>query len=256
MVKISGMTTSQLDESDKKVAFVLFYDNEEDANQGLLDSHLLEKLREQQLFKYQSLLAVLKQNGPEHFNSWSDLDYDALFDHMVNKDLLKIAVVVSGQGPVAFGMPEMFTPMQHINANRKLKRLATLISDGRYSGVTYGAAIGHMTPEAIEGGGILYLKSGDLLYLNLRDRQIQFIEETAFQTGTMQFEFAPIREQRANLATERLTAIRKRQRLVAASNRMVGHTDAAHGVVPFAVAEEAVHDYKSDVQFLDPTKEA
>ena len=57
---------------------------------------------------------------------------------MVKDAVLKIAIIVSGQGPVAFGMPEMFTSMQHINANRQLKRLATLISDGRYSGVTYG----------------------------------------------------------------------------------------------------------------------
>ncbi|MFX7628987.1 dihydroxy-acid dehydratase, partial [Acinetobacter baumannii] len=69
----------------------------------------------------------------------------------------------------------MFTPMQHINANHKLKRLATLISDGRYSGVTYGAAIGHMTPEAVQGGGILYLQTGDLLHLNLRERQVQYL---------------------------------------------------------------------------------
>ena len=51
-------------------------------------------------------------------------------------------------------MPEMFTAMQHINSNHKLKRLAVLISDGRYSGVTYGAAIGHVTPEAWNGGGL------------------------------------------------------------------------------------------------------
>ena len=71
-------------------------------------------------------------------------------------------VVISGQGPEAFGMPEMFTPMQHINANRALRKLAALISDGRYSGTTCGAAIGHVTPEAINGGCIGLLETGDL----------------------------------------------------------------------------------------------
>jgi len=104
-------------------------------------------------------------------------------------------------------MPEMFTAMQHINANRKLKRLATLISDGRYSGVTYGAAIGHMTPEAIDGGGILYLQTGDLLYLNLRNREIQFINADAFLEGKLEFNFEHIREDRKDLALERLTII-------------------------------------------------
>ncbi len=142
VVKISGMTSQQLDEFDKKAAFVLYYDNEDDANRGLLDSQLLEKLKQGKSFKHENLLAVLKQNAPADFEAWKDAQYEELFDRMAETGAMKISVVVSGQGPAAFGMPEMFTPMQHINANRKLKRLATLVSDGRYSGVTYGAAVG------------------------------------------------------------------------------------------------------------------
>ena len=70
---------------------------------------------------------------------------DELFDQLLNESILKLSIVISGQGPEAFGMPEMFTPMQHINANRRLKKLAMIITDGRYSGVSYGAAIGHVT---------------------------------------------------------------------------------------------------------------
>ncbi|WP_047152435.1 dihydroxy-acid dehydratase domain-containing protein [Aneurinibacillus tyrosinisolvens] len=253
VVKISGMTTRQLDEFDKKAAFVLYYENEDDANRGLLNSSLLDELKQQHSFKHENLVAMLKQNGPELFDEYKDSRYEELFDTMVEKGILKIAVVVSGQGPIAFGMPEMFTPMQHINASRNLKRVATLISDGRYSGVTYGAAIGHMTPEAKEGGGILYLKTGDLLYLNFRERQIQFLDESAFQNGSLSFEFKSTREARQSLGEERLVMIRQRQRQVAASNRMIGHTDAANGVVPLAVAEDATLDYRSDV-LLPETK--
>ncbi|WNF36274.1 dihydroxy-acid dehydratase [Bacillaceae bacterium IKA-2] len=249
VVKISGMTTTQLDQFDKKAAFVLYYENEVDANQSLLDANLLPKLKEKQSFSHENMLALLKENAPEHYQDWKDHDYDKLFDKMVEESILKISIIVSGQGPIAFGMPEMFTAMQHINANRKLKRLATLISDGRYSGVTYGAAIGHMTPEAIDGGGILYLQTGDLLYLNLRNREIQFIDEDAFLKGNLEFKFEHIREDRKDLALERLTAIKKRQRQVAASNRMIGHTDAANGVVPLGVAEEASLDYKTNILF-------
>jgi dihydroxy-acid dehydratase len=249
VVKISGMTTKQLDEFDKKAAFVLYYENEDDANRSLLDSHLLEKLQQERCFKHENLLAVLKQNAPTDFDDWKDTEYEALFDHMTAIGALKISVVVSGQGPIAFGMPEMFTPMQHINASRNLKRLATLLSDGRYSGVTYGAAIGHMTPEAGEGGGILYLQTGDLLYLNLREREIQFLDEMAFRVGTLAYRFDHVKVERQDLAESRLQTIRKRVRQVAASNRLAGHTDAAHGVVPFAVYEEAAHDYKIDVKY-------
>jgi len=250
VVKISGMTTLQLDQFDKKVAFVLYYENEDEAIRNLLDAELLTKLKENRSFSHENMIALLRENAPQKHDEWKADDYDTLFDKMVDESVLKIAIIVSGQGPVSFGMPEMFTSMQHINANRKLKRLATLISDGRYSGVTYGAAIGHMTPEAKEGGGILYLQTGDLLYLSLRERKIEFIDEVALRKGTLEFEFEQTKAQRTELAQTRMELINKRQRLVAASNRMGGHTDAANGVVPIAVAEEAVLDYRTDVQTL------
>ena len=249
VVKISGMTTPQLEQFDKKVALVLYFENEDLANRSLLDAGLITKLRENRSFSHENLLALLRENSIGHYEEWKNDDYDLLFDKMVAEAVLKIAVIISGQGPVAFGMPEMFTSMQHINANRKLKRLATLISDGRYSGVTYGAAIGHMTPEAKNGGGILYLQTGDLLYLSLQEGKIEFIDEKALQAGKMEFEFEETRKNRTELAAERLTKINKRQKLVAASNRMIGHTDAANGVVPEAVAEDAYLDYKTDIQF-------
>lgn len=249
VVKISGMTTSQLDDFDKKVAFVLYFDNEDEANRSLLDANLLTKIKEKRSFAQENLLAQLRENSPAHYHEWKNVDYDTLFDKMVEEGILKIAIIISGQGPGAFGMPEMFTPMQHINANRKLKRLVTLISDGRYSGVSYGAAIGHMTPEAFEGGGIIYLQTGDLLYLGLRQREIQFIDEAAFRAGQLEFKFEHIKAERVALKEERLATIRRRQRYVAASNRLVGYTDAANGVVPIAVAEEATLDYKKDVLF-------
>lgn len=251
VVKISGMTTPQLERFDKKVALVLYFENEDVANRNLLDADLLTKLKENKSFSHENLLALLRENSIGHYEEWKNDDYDTLFDKMVAEAVLKIAIIISGQGPVAFGMPEMFTSMQHINANRKLKRIATLISDGRYSGVTYGAAIGHMTPEAKDGGGILYLQTGDLLYLSLQAGKIEFIDEKALQAGKLEFEFEETRQSRTELAAERLAKINKRQRLVAASNRMAGHTDAANGVVPLAVAEEAQMDYRTEIQFPD-----
>ncbi|AZU62004.1 dihydroxy-acid dehydratase [Neobacillus mesonae] len=254
VVKISGMTTPQLDNFDQKASFILFYDDEHSANEGLLEEDLLDKLKHNRSFNLQTMQAMLKHNAPELFDEGSDLDYDQLFDFMADKGALKISVIVSGQGPEAFGMPEMFTPMQHINANRKLKRLATLISDGRYSGVTYGAAIGHMTPEAKNGGGILYLKTGDVLYLRLRNKRIDFLSEEEFQKGNLSFQFDEIKNVRKELGEKRLQSIRKRQRRVAPSNRLSGHTDAANGVVPLPVAEEAEYDYKVNSADLSSTK--
>lgn len=252
VVKISGMPTPQLDQFDDKLAFALYFENEDDANRGLLDSSLLAKIREQKLFTHDRLLSTLKYNNEREWLRLKDKSYDELFDEMAEEGTLKIAVIIAGQGPVAFGMPEMFTPMQHINASRVIKKLATIISDGRYSGVTYGAAIGHMTPEAYEDGGIGFLKTGDILHLQLRERRIDFVDPIQLIDGEVVHDFTEeLKEERKLLVIERKQRMKVRQKMVAASNRMYGHTDAANGVVPIAVVEDAVLDYEQDILVLE-----
>ena len=239
VVKISGMTTKQLDQFDEKASFVLYFENESSANEQLLNEHLLDELRERKGFRYEHLLQMWKHNQQETFNESEGLDYDALFNRMVKDRTLKLTIVISGQGPESFGMPEMFTPMQHINANRQVQAIATLISDGRYSGVSYGAAIGHMTPEAYRGGGLLYLQEGDLLLLRFRSKHIELLDPTEFANGNVTLYQGDLAADRAELGAERKAAMKQRQRLVAASNRFIGCTDASEGVVPLAVKEDA-----------------
>lgn len=240
VVKISGMPTAQLDEFDGQANFAVYLENEDEANRVLLDPHYLDKLREQRAFPEPQLRAMARYNAPRLGLRDVDptLPYDLLFDRMARSGALKLALIISGQGPEAFGMPEMFTPMQHVNANRGIRRLGTIISDGRYSGVSYGAAVGHVTPEAMRGGGILYLETGDVLLLGLRERRIDVLDPHAFAAGQI-VPNAAILAERGDLAQERRTQLKARQRMVAASNRMTDHTDAAHGVVPLTVAEEA-----------------
>jgi dihydroxyacid dehydratase/phosphogluconate dehydratase len=239
VVKISGMTSKQLDQFDEKASFVLYFENESSANEQLLNEQLLDELKERRGFRYEHLLQMWKHNQPETFHESVGLDYDALFNRMVKDRTLKLTIVISGQGPEAFGMPEMFTPMQHINANRHVKAIATLISDGRYSGVSYGAAIGHMTPEAYRGGGLLYLQEGDLLLLRFRSKHIELLDPTEFANGNVVLYQGVLAVDRADLGAERKAAMKQRQRLVAATNRFIGCTDASEGVVPLAVKEDA-----------------
>jgi dihydroxyacid dehydratase/phosphogluconate dehydratase len=208
----------------------------------------LNNIKEKKLFDHNLLLETLKYNNKEEWELLKEETYEKLFDEMAEKGILKISVVIAGQGPVAFGMPEMFTPMQHINANRVMKKLATIISDGRYSGVTYGAAIGHMTPEAYEDGGIGFLQTGDIVHLQLRGRRIDFVDRAQLFAGNVIHLFSDsLKEDRRPLAEERKQRMKARQKMVAASNRMYGHTDAANGVVPLAVVEDAVLDYEKDI---------
>jgi len=132
---------------------------------GLLDPHVLEQLERCSALTREKLLAIAAyddQREGKDRELLGTFDQEALFTQMVERELLKVMVVISGQGPEAFGMPEMFTPVRHINASRALHRIVSLISDGRYSGTTWGAAIGHVTPEAPNGGWIGLLDTGDL----------------------------------------------------------------------------------------------
>ncbi|MBM7551615.1 dihydroxy-acid dehydratase [Thalassobacillus pellis] len=243
VVKISGMSTQQLNQFDEKISFVLYFENEEEANQQLLDDKLLSKLRDQKSFPYEHLLNMWSHNNPDTYSEASLLTYNQLFDRMVDEEILKMSVIIAGQGPEAFGMPEMFTPMQHINANRQLRKLVILISDGRYSGVSYGAAIGHMTPEAYHEGGILYLQQGDVLHLRFRSRRIDLLDERRFDDGEIAYVQEDWEKNRIELGTQRKTVMRNRQKTVASSNRFIGCTDAAEGVVPQAVKEDATIPY-------------
>jgi len=274
VVKISGMSSEQLAHFDGQVGVVLFFENEEEANAGLLDVDVLERLKEHPALTREMLLALaarasLAIHFPSHesvnfvrvnkvhpeaeatpsLGALRALEREALFERMVKEELLKVVVVISGQGPEAFGMPEMFTPMQHINANRELRKLSVLISDGRYSGVTYGAAIGHVTPEALNGGGIGLLQTGDLLHIQLSKRRIDLIDPQAFMeqpTGRLAPHWeVDLHELRSELGAARRQRILERRRRVAATNRLHDVTNASRGVVPLTIAEEALQGYET-----------
>ncbi|WP_245632829.1 dihydroxy-acid dehydratase domain-containing protein [Alicyclobacillus kakegawensis] len=239
VVKISGMPTAQLDEFDDKLAVVVYFQDEEEANQHLLDTRLAERWRADRMVDPAVLRQLYRHNGGSELPTD---DYDALFREMIERRLLKVAVVIAGQGPEAYGMPEMFTPMQHINANRALQKLSVLLSDGRYSGVTYGAAIGHVTPEALSDGGILYLQTGDVVQLAFRKKRIDLLDDTALRHGRVRPAADGWQANRTQLAEARKRRMLARRRRIAAANRLTHCTDAAHGVVPLEVWEEAVEN--------------
>ena len=239
VVKISGMSDSQLDEFDTKLAVVLYFENEDEANNMLLDDHYLDTVKSNEAITRKDLLRIYEKNS----NRQADANIDSLlredlFDHLLRERIIKFAVVISGQGPEAYGMPEMFTPMQHVNANRHLKKLAMVLTDGRYSGVSYGAAIGHITPEAKRGGGILYLQTGDIIQSNLRARSVILIDREALrELGEVVTYISGLSDERREKGAERLRRINRRLLDIVPTNRMREVTDAAHGVVPNTVAE-------------------
>ncbi|MEM0331808.1 MAG: dihydroxy-acid dehydratase [Archaeoglobaceae archaeon] len=80
-------------------------------------------------------------------------------------------VVIRYMGPKgAPGMPEMLLPTAAISG-MGLKRVA-LLTDGRFSGATRGPCVGHISPEAAEGGNIALIKDGDVIRMDVKARSI------------------------------------------------------------------------------------
>ena len=63
-------------------------------------------------------------------------------------------------------MREMLSPTSAI-AGMGLDKEVALITDGRFSGATRGAAIGHVSPEAVDGGNIAYVRDGDIISIDI-----------------------------------------------------------------------------------------
>ena len=81
-------------------------------------------------------------------------------------------VVIRYEGPKGGpGMMEMLAPTANI-MGMGLGDSVTLITDGRFSGGTRGACIGHVSPEAAEGGTIALVQNGDIISMDIENRTI------------------------------------------------------------------------------------
>lgn len=82
-------------------------------------------------------------------------------------------IVIRYEGPSGGpGMREMLSPTSAI-AGAGLDKDVALITDGRFSGATRGASIGHVSPEAVRGGTIAYIHDGDIISINIPEYSIE-----------------------------------------------------------------------------------
>ena len=104
-------------------------------------------------------------------------------------------VVIRNEGPKGGpGMQEMLAPTSYI-MGKGLGNSVALITDGRFSGATHGACIGHVSPEAAEGGLIGLLKDGDIISIDIPARSISVElsdEEIAARRAAWAPTFQPI----------------------------------------------------------------
>ena len=112
---------------------------------------------------------MLKNRGPARiFNSEQEA-VDALLARKIKDGDV---VVIRYEGPKGGpGMPEMLTPTSVVKGMGLASKVA-LITDGRFSGATTGAAIGHISPEAMEGGPIGLLEEGDMIEIDIPNQKL------------------------------------------------------------------------------------
>lgn len=230
VVKVSGMSDAQYEHFDNHVFVVRYYENEAACNADFARPDLVEHLGRTEGLDDALVRAVVTRNGGS-----PEAERRALLE----KGWLSFAFIIAGQGPRAYGMPEMFSPSQNLRHHRILESSSILMTDGRYSGVTKGACIGHTVPEAFDGGGIGFLRDGDLLRLDLSAARIDLLDRDAFLCGEEKAVDPTADAGRASLFAERRARMQERLLDIAACNLMDGVTDAARGVVPLAVDRRA-----------------
>lgn len=85
------------------------------------------------------------------------------------------AVIIRYEGPKGSGMPEMFYTGEAISSDPELSASIALITDGRFSGASRGPMIGHVSPEAANGGPIALVEQGDIIELDIESRILRII---------------------------------------------------------------------------------
>jgi dihydroxy-acid dehydratase len=84
-------------------------------------------------------------------------------------------MVIRYEGPHANGMPEMYFAAAILSSDPELNHTTAIVTDGRYSGAMSGPCIGHVAPEAMDGGPIALVEENDLIELNVHERSLAIV---------------------------------------------------------------------------------
>ena len=119
---------------------------------------------------------MLRHEGPARVFDGEEAAFKAIRGREIKPgDVLVIRYEGPKGGP---GMREMLTPTSSL-AGMGLDRSVALITDGRFSGASRGAAIGHVSPEAAAGGPIALVREGDIISIDIPGKKLDLLVEEA-----------------------------------------------------------------------------
>jgi dihydroxy-acid dehydratase len=120
--------------------------------------------------------SIWKFEGPARVFDSQDSACEAILSGQIKSGDI---VLINYEGPKGGpGMQEMLYPTSYIKA-KKLGTVCALITDGRFSGGTSGLSIGHVSPEAAEGGTIGLVEEGDSIRIDIPNRSIELCVDDA-----------------------------------------------------------------------------
>lgn len=125
------------------------------------------------VIKYSACIETMREHiGPAKVYNREEDAYQAVVDGQVDPgDIL----VIRYEGPRGTGMPEMLMTTEAIVCDERLNGTVALVTDGRFSGATRGAAIGHVSPEAAAGGPLAFIETGDILKYSVQNRSLDVV---------------------------------------------------------------------------------
>ncbi|WP_273702030.1 dihydroxy-acid dehydratase [Acetomicrobium sp.] len=125
------------------------------------------------VFKYSACVKNMRSHtGPARVFNCEEDAYNAVVNNEINPGDI---MIIRYEGPRGSGMPEMLATTEAIVNDKRLNGSVALVTDGRFSGGTSGASIGHVSPEAAVGGPIAFVKDGDIIQYDLENRSIDVI---------------------------------------------------------------------------------
>ncbi len=125
------------------------------------------------VIKYSACLEQMRTHeGPARVFNSEETAYEAVIGGSIQPGDI---IVIRYEGPRGSGMPEMYITMEALVCDERLNGQVALLTDGRFSGATKGAAIGHISPEAAVGGPIAFIEEGDLIGYSTEKRSLNLI---------------------------------------------------------------------------------
>jgi dihydroxy-acid dehydratase len=140
----------------------------------------------------------LRFSGPANVFDSEELMLKALEEGKIAKGQI---IVIRYEGPKGGpGMPEMLTPTSAIMGAGLGKDVA-LITDGRFSGGSHGFIVGHVTPEAQEGGPIALVQTGDIITIDAKGNQLSVeLSDQDLASRRKAWRMPPYKAERGTLA--------------------------------------------------------